>query len=46
MSSRKKIKYLEENVGAVNVELTKAEDAEIRKAINETEVVGGRYSDA
>lgn len=42
----KKIKYLEENLGAVNVKLTKEEDAEIRKAIRETEVVGGRYSDA
>ncbi|KAL7961254.1 Aldo/keto reductase [Trichoderma compactum] len=38
--------YLEENLGAVNVELSKDEDAEIRKAIDETEVVGGRYSDA
>ncbi|KAK4069132.1 hypothetical protein Trihar35433_5711 [Trichoderma harzianum] len=42
----KKIKYLEENLGAVNVELSTDEDAEIRKAIDETEVIGGRYSDA
>ncbi|EGR45487.1 uncharacterized protein TRIREDRAFT_68336 [Trichoderma reesei QM6a] len=42
----KKIKYLEENLGAVNVTLTKKEEEEIRKAIDETEVTGGRYSDA
>lgn len=45
MTSTKKIKYLDENVGAANVTLTKDEEAEIRKAIDETEVVGGRYSD-
>ncbi|UKZ82622.1 hypothetical protein TrVFT333_010415 [Trichoderma virens FT-333] len=42
----KKIKYLEENLGAVNVVLSKEEEAEIRKAIDETEIIGGRYSDA
>ncbi|KAL7806867.1 NADP-dependent oxidoreductase domain-containing protein [Trichoderma aethiopicum] len=42
----KKVKYLEENLGAINVTVTKEEDAEIRKAIDETEVTGGRYSDA
>ncbi|KAL7948628.1 Aldo/keto reductase [Trichoderma barbatum] len=42
----KKIKYLEENLGAVNVVLSKDEEAEIRKAIYETEVIGGRYSSA
>jgi aryl-alcohol dehydrogenase-like predicted oxidoreductase len=36
---------LDENVGAANVTLTKDEEAEIRKAIDETEVIGGRYSD-
>ncbi|RFU77506.1 aldo keto reductase [Trichoderma arundinaceum] len=41
----KKIKYLEENLGAVSVALTRDEEAEIRKAIDETEVIGGRYSD-
>jgi aryl-alcohol dehydrogenase-like predicted oxidoreductase len=46
MSSTKKIKYLEENLGAANVALTKDEEADIRKAIDETEVIGGRYSDA
>lgn len=45
VSSTKKIKYLEENLGAANVTLTKDEEAEIRKAIDETEVIGGRYSD-
>ncbi|KAL7934353.1 Aldo/keto reductase [Trichoderma chlorosporum] len=42
----RKIKYLEENLGAVNVVLSKDEEAEIRRAIDETEVIGGRYSDA
>ncbi|EHK45977.1 uncharacterized protein TrAtP1_013055 [Trichoderma atroviride] len=41
----KKIKYLDENMGAANVTLTKDEEAEIRKAIDETEVIGGRYAD-
>ena len=42
----RKIKYLEENLGVVNVKLTKEEEAEIRRAISETEVAGGRYTDA
>ncbi|PTB64819.1 Aldo/keto reductase [Trichoderma citrinoviride] len=42
----KKVKYLEENLGAINVTLTKEEEAEIRKAVDETEVTGGRYPDA
>lgn len=45
IGSTKKIKYLDENLGAANVTLTKDEEAEIRKAIDETEVIGGRYSD-
>lgn len=45
IGSTKKIKYLDENLGAANVTVTKDEEAEIRKAINETEVIGGRYSD-
>lgn len=45
VTSTKKIKYLDENMGAANVTLTKDEEAEIRKAIDETEVIGGRYSD-
>ena len=43
----KRIKYLEENVKAVNVQLTKQEEADIRQAI---ESVGGskgnRYPEA
>ena len=39
----KKIKYLEENLGALNVELTSAEKAEIRKAVEGAEVHGLRY---
>ena len=39
----KKIKYLEENLGAVDVKLTKEENAEIRKAVENAEVHGGRY---
>ena len=46
MGSTKKVKYLEENLGAINVTLTKEEEAEIRKAVDETEVTGGRYPDA
>lgn len=39
----KKIKYLEENVDALNVKLTAAENAAIRKAAEEAEVQGERY---
>ena len=39
----KKIKYLEENVGALKVKLTEAEVAEVRKAVDGAEVHGGRY---
>ena len=39
----KKIKYLEENIGAVHVEVTSAENAEIRKAVENAEVHGQRY---
>lgn len=39
----KKVKYLEENVGALQVKLTKEENEEIRKAIEATEVQGERY---
>lgn len=45
VTSTKKIKYLDENLGAANVTLTKDEEAGIRKAIDETEVIGGRYAD-
>ncbi|KAK5993967.1 Aldo-keto reductase str7 [Cladobotryum mycophilum] len=40
----KKIKYLEENLVGASIQLTDEEEAEIRKAINETEVIGGRYA--
>ena len=39
----KKIKYLEENIGAVHVTVTAAENAEIRKAVENAEVIGQRY---
>lgn len=39
----KKIKYLEENLAALDVELTSFEDAEIRKAVESAEVHGMRY---
>ena len=41
-----KIKYLEENLGAMDVKLTKEENAEIRKAVENAEVHGGRYPEA
>lgn len=39
----KKIKYLEENMGAADVELTEEEDKEIRREVEKCEVVGERY---
>lgn len=39
----KKIKYLEENLGALDVNLTKEEEAEIRKLVDAAEVHGERY---
>ncbi|CAL3973398.1 hypothetical protein PZA11_005648 [Diplocarpon coronariae] len=39
----KKVKYLEENLGAVNVDLTKAEVKEIRDLVENAEVHGTRY---
>jgi aryl-alcohol dehydrogenase-like predicted oxidoreductase len=41
----KKIKYLEENLGALNVKLTKDEEQDIRKGIEACEVHGARYPD-
>ncbi|CAG8599212.1 2327_t:CDS:2, partial [Funneliformis caledonium] len=41
----KKIKYLEENVGAANVQLSPEELSEIRKIIDSIEIVGNRYPD-
>ncbi|KAJ4367772.1 hypothetical protein N0V86_009894 [Didymella sp. IMI 355093] len=40
----KKIKYLEENVGACHVDLTDEEDRVIREAIEKAEVVGTRVA--
>ncbi|KAM3072528.1 hypothetical protein ACMFMG_009324 [Clarireedia jacksonii] len=39
----KKIKYLEENLGSLNVTLTGEEEKEIRKAVETAEVHGARY---
>ncbi len=39
----KKIKYLEENMAALNVKVTASENAEIRKAVEGAEVQGQRY---
>lgn len=39
----KKIKYLEENLGALDVELSDGEDKEIREAVENAEVHGERY---
>lgn len=39
----KKIKYLEENWGALEVKLTDEEKTEIRRLVDEAEVHGGRY---
>lgn len=41
----KRIKYLEENMGALNVELTPEEDKQIRRAIERAEVYGTRVAE-
>ncbi|CEI66698.1 hypothetical protein FVEN_g12198 [Fusarium venenatum] len=38
----KKIKYLEENVGAAKVTLSKEEDQELRRLVEDAEIAGGR----
>lgn len=38
-----RIKYLEENVEAYNINLTKEEDDQVRKVVNELGVKGERY---
>lgn len=38
----KKIKYLEENWGALDVNLTDSDEAEVRKFLEEAKVAGGR----
>ena len=40
----KKIKYLEENMGAFSVSLTETETAQIRDAVDKAEVVGSRVA--
>lgn len=42
----KKIKYLEENLGALNVKLSDAEEKEIRDLVENAEVHGQRYPEA
>ncbi|KAH7356420.1 aldo-keto reductase, putative [Rhexocercosporidium sp. MPI-PUGE-AT-0058] len=42
----KKIKYLEENMGALNVKLSKEEEIGIRKLVQSAEVHGERYPEA
>jgi aryl-alcohol dehydrogenase-like predicted oxidoreductase len=42
----KKIKYLEENIGALKVTLTKDEEQEIRDLVEKAEVHGARYPEA
>ena len=42
----KKIKYLEENMGALNVKLTKEEDQQIRKVVEAVDIQGARYPEA
>jgi hypothetical protein len=42
-SGTKRVKYLEENIGAAKVQLTKKEAQEIRDEINKTEIIGERY---
>ena len=42
----KKVKYLEENLKALDVNLSDEENMEIRKAVEKAEVVGERYPEA
>lgn len=42
----KKIKYLEENLGALDVKLTQGEEKEIRDMVEGAEVHGSRYPEA
>ncbi len=39
----KKLKYLEENLGACEVKISEEEEKEIRKAVEDAEVHGARY---
>ncbi|KAL8726918.1 MAG: hypothetical protein Q9166_006407 [cf. Caloplaca sp. 2 TL-2023] len=42
----KKIKYLEENLSSVNIQISAAENKEIREAIGKVEMIGERYPTA
>ena len=42
----KKIKYLEENMGALEVKLTKEEEQEMREVVDKAEVHGTRYPES
>ncbi|TVY51804.1 Aldo-keto reductase yakc [NADP(+)] [Lachnellula cervina] len=42
----KKIKYLEENLGALDVKLSESEESEIRAEVERAEVQGARYPEA
>jgi len=42
----KKIKYVEENLGALDVKLSKEEEKEVRDLVEKAEVHGTRYSEA
>ena len=42
----KKVKYLEENLGAFDVKLSEGEVKEIRRVVESAEVHGGRYPEA
>ena len=45
-SGTKKIKYLDENVGAIDMSLTEEEIKQIRDEIEKVEVAGDRYPPA
>ena len=42
----KRIKYLQENIAAAQIELTQNELQELNQLVNETNFAGGRYADA
>lgn len=42
----KRMKYLEENAGAVDIQLSKQELKELEDAVPESQVQGGRYDEA
>ena len=42
----KRVKYFDENMGALKIQLTKEEEAEVRKAVEAAETHGARYPEA